>query len=129
MSFDLVKMDDTNAIHAVWHEDFSYQQEASAYEQQLNALLETVDVPQYILLDMTHSKMSFNDILFGIQRVSKGETSLFNHPKAKQFIVISTNRAIQLSAAGLERIGLSDLDVKVVGSLDEARDYVLERAG
>lgn len=128
MSFELTKMDDMNAIHVIWHEDFSYQDEATDYEARLNALLAEVDTPQDILLDMTQSRMTFNDILFGIQRVSKGETSLFNHPKARQFIVISTNRAIQLSAAGLEKIGLGSLDVKVVSSLDEARNYLLERA-
>ena len=50
MSFDLTKMNDINAIHAVWNADFSYQEEANEYERQLNALLSEVDTPQYVLL-------------------------------------------------------------------------------
>lgn len=127
MSFDLERIPNMNAILATWNEDFKYREEASDYELQLSALLNEADAPQYVIVDMTVSSMSFNDIMFGIQRVSEGTTSLFKHPNAEQYVIVSTNKAIQMSANGLQRIGLGDLNVAVVGSIEEAKEHILQK--
>ena len=127
MSFTMEPVAEMNAILAIWNADFSYTDEADAYENALAEQLDAMTSKTYVIIDMTDSKMTFNDIMYGIQRGSRQTSKTANHPNVEQFIVISNSRTIQMSAAGLEKIGLENLKVKVVASLDEARHHILER--
>lgn len=69
-------------------------------------------------------ELTLDEIVFGANRIARGENSLWHHPNIKQVILVTDNNTLRLSAKGMASQTFGNLIVPVFVSLDEALAYV-----
>lgn len=128
MGYILERLTDMPALMLSYEEGFVFADEMEALNNKIFDLLEAEASPIYLIIDSENLKLSFNDIMAGIQQATRSSKPSFNHKNVKQLIVITQSRTFSAVVKGLNTVSFGNVNATVFESLDAALSHVREAA-
>jgi hypothetical protein len=98
----------------------------AAFTQHLLILLREAEAPVYWIADMTAWKPNINELIVTAHEIARTTNAIARHPKLRQVIVISQNRAVEMSAKGLNSPAFGFVSMAVFPTVDAALEYARE---
>ena len=68
--------------------------------------------------------MTLDDIVAGVNNLSRGESALWKHPNIKELIFVTTNTNIQMAAKGLNSLMFGNIQAEIFETREEALEYI-----
>jgi hypothetical protein len=127
MSYTVEKLPGEPILISVMGEAYDIGRDVSASAQQLLDLLETMDVPVFLVADMREIRANFGDVVAGLGAATRGEAAVFRHPNIREVVVVTTSDLLGMGAKALGQLQYGGLRASVFESLDEALAYVRDR--
>jgi hypothetical protein len=127
MSYTVKKLPGEPILISVMGEAYDIGRDASASAQQLLDLLETLDVPVFLVADMREIRANFGDVVAGLGAATRGEAAVFRHPNIREVVVVTTSDLLGMAAKALGQLQYGGLRASVFETLDEALAYVRDR--
>lgn len=128
MSYRIEHMADLPVVFVSFDEDFDFGRDIPLLDKEVRVLLDSLTSPVYYIIDTRNMKMTFNDIMEGVQLGTRGEKPTLLHPTIKQNIFITTSKAISMVARGLNTASFGSVDIKIYATVEEALAYVRSHA-
>jgi hypothetical protein len=113
MSYKLERLSDLPVLHLSFAEDVQFAEFVERFSDDVFNALEKESRAVYYLIDVRNLKLSFNDILNGVQLGTKSGHSNLRHRNIKQVIVISQSKAIATVAKGLNTVSFGNINAVV----------------
>ncbi len=123
-NYSLVKLPKEPIVILTPHADHDVIQDGPEAADQTIRLIEAQSTPVGLILDLTHLKMDFSEIMSGSSMVARGPSALFHHPNVKIIATVSQDTTIELVNEGLSDELYGHLLVITVDSLDKALAYL-----
>jgi hypothetical protein len=101
----------------------------AAFTQHLLILLREAEAPVYWIADMTAWKPNLNELIITAHEIARTTNAIARHPKLRQVIVISQNRAVEMSAKGLNSQAFGFVSMAVFPTVGAALQYAREQIG
>jgi hypothetical protein len=98
----------------------------AAFTQHILILLREAEEPVYWIADMTAWKPNINELIITAHEIARTTNAIARHPKLRQVIVISQNRAVEMSAKGLNSQAFGFVSMAVFPTVDAALAYARE---
>jgi hypothetical protein len=127
MSYTFEKLPDEPILLSVLGEAYDVGRDASVASQQLFDLLETMDVPVFLVVDARDLKANFGDVVAGLGAATRGEGVGLKHPNVQEVVLVTTSGLVSMGAKALGQLQYGGLRSSVFETLDEALAYVRAR--
>ncbi|MCA9882897.1 MAG: hypothetical protein KC708_08005 [Anaerolineae bacterium] len=127
MSYQITKHLEDRYIVVEHGEDYDVQTEVQNVIGDTIAIFNSVEKPIFVILDFSKAKLNFQDVLVGGNAAARGEDSPFSHPKVRQTLFVTNNRALKMSADGFKNEVFGSHNIPVFESVEQAVSYVLSR--
>jgi hypothetical protein len=127
MSYTLEKLPGEPILLNVLSETYDIGRDASASTEQLLDLLDTMDTPTFLIVDVRKLRLSFGDMVGGLGFLTRGEAATFRHPNIREVVAVTTSDLLGMGAKALEQMQYGGLRSSVFETLDEALAYVRDR--
>ena len=99
----------------------------AAFTQHLLMLLRDATEPVYWIADMTAWKPDISELIITAHEIARTTNAIARHPMLRQVIVISQNKAVEMSAKGLNSQAFGFVSMAVFPSVEAALEYARER--
>lgn len=129
MTYSVKLLSGENILLGQWHEDFSFQDEMYAYNNEALDILDSLTAPVYVIHEFANPALSMQDIMTGASIATRGEKPSFQHPMIKEIIFVTTSQVIKVAAKGLNSMPFGNVDVTILDTVDEARAFVRSQSG
>jgi len=124
MSFKHTKLPNEPIVAFQAGADYDAQKEMEATMSEANAIFDTLASPSYLILDFSLTSMSIHDIVVGANASARGDNAPLHHPKIKQIVFVTRDKAMKMSAAGLGGKVFGELQVPVFDKYEDALTFV-----
>lgn len=116
-------------IIGIFHNTFSLKEDVDSYIGEVQALFDELGAGFFYVNDTRDLQVKiFQDLLVAVNKATRGLGSVLRHPGLKEYILITTDTLIQLSAQGLRSGIFGGIPVTVFESMEEALEYAHSRA-
>ena len=123
MSFKVEKLPNEPVILFTIFEDYDLLSEIGTAHQMVENLLEAQTAPVFLVHEIK-APVSLEELIVGANPESHGRKPVWQHPNVRKFIVITTNAAMLAAAEGMGSEAFGNINIMVVGTLDEALAHV-----
>lgn len=123
MSYTIKHFEDLPALLLSFNDDVPFTEAMANASDEFRTILDAAEQPLYCIVDFRNVKMSFNDIMAGVQHGTKSSQNM-KHRNNKQLIVLSESKAIASVAKGLNTVTFGNINAIVLTNLEEALNYV-----
>jgi hypothetical protein len=127
MSYTFEKLPGEPILLNVLSETYDIGRDASASTEQLLDLLDTMDVPAFLIIDARGLEMNFGDMVAGLGPATRGEAAVFRHPNIREIVLVTTSNLGNMAAKALGQLQYGGLNSSAFETLDEALAYVRDR--
>ncbi len=93
-------------------------------DAEVRKFLDQVNESLYHLIDLTEASFTLDDIVAGVNNLSRGEAALWMHPNIQELIFVTTNITIQMAAKGLNSPMFGSIQAKLFETREEALAYI-----
>jgi hypothetical protein len=107
--------------------DWNSTTDLAAFTHHLLILLREASEPVYWIADMTAWKPDMGELIITAHEIARTTNAIARHPKLRQVIVISQNRAVELSAKGLNSQAFGFVSIACFPAVEAALTYARER--
>jgi hypothetical protein len=121
--YTLARLADEPIILGQAFADWNSVTDLAAFTQHLLMLLREANEPVFWIADMTAWKPNINELIITANEVARTTNAIARHPKLRQVIVISQNRAVEMSAKGLNSQVFGFVSMAVFPSVEAALEY------
>ena len=85
--------------------------------------------PLYHLIDLTEASFTLDDIVVGVNKLSRGTAALWKHPNILDLIFVTDDATIQMAAKGLDSLMFGNIEAKIFETREEALEYIRVKIG
>lgn len=91
---------------------------------QTTAQLDALDRKVYFLIDMSQTRMGFEDVMAGASAGARGLNPPLHHPNVIQPIMVTNDKLVRMAAQGINSPLFGHVNMLVVSTLEEALAYI-----
>jgi hypothetical protein len=125
--YTLEKLPDEPILLSVMGEAYDVGRDAPAACQQLFDLLETMDVPVFLVVDARKLTADFGDVVAGLGTATRKGVAVLRHPNIQEIVLVTTSGLVSMGAKALGQLQYGGLRSSVFETLDEALAYARDR--
>lgn len=123
MSYTIERKNNPAHYLVTMPEDFNLDTDLVAYFRELARDIKNEAKPLSVVLDMLNYSVSLNDLLSATKDLMDIDENPYQHPNAKQLIIVTDSKMIKMSMDGFRKFGIVK-KFHAVDSLNEAMRLV-----
>jgi hypothetical protein len=107
--------------------DYDYGTEGVASTDEISQFLDRQDQPTIYVINLLEASFGLDDLVAGINMATR-QRKLFQHPKLRETIVVTTDLAMELAAKGMSKPIFGNVKIRTFKTLAEALAYAKDAA-
>jgi hypothetical protein len=119
MGYRIEKLRGEPIIIETWDANYDPAEEGPKASQEIIRMMDTINEPTVVIVDMRAMALTFNDILLMAQAASS-RSAPAHHPLQRRRIIITDSSIVSLAAQGLDSELFGRIKVDIATSMDEA---------
>lgn len=80
--------------------------------------------PLFVVNDILRLRLSVEQLIMAANHGGRGENPLWRHPNAQGVYFITTSKAVELAAAGMNSAAFGNLDIQVFHTLEDVLAHI-----
>ncbi|MEL6404872.1 MAG: hypothetical protein AAFR81_10945 [Chloroflexota bacterium] len=123
-TYKIEKLENEPILLFAAYGDYKISESHLEVEEVSKKIINNLDEPVYHIIDLSQISYDFNDILIGSKGVKDQDSTYFNPNIVETIFVMDINKTVRTVFQGFASSAFGNFKPRLVGSLDEAFDYV-----
>lgn len=116
-------------IVGIFHDTFSLKEDVDSYISEVQALFDELGEGFFYVNDTRNLHVRlFQDLLVAVNKATRGLGAVLRHPGLEEYILVTTDKLIKMSAQGLRAEVFGGIPATVFENMEEALEYAHSRA-
>ncbi len=103
--------------------EYSWKADFVPMADEVAALLNELDQPVFLIIDMTAMAADLADVIFSTNYAARSTNQFLHHPNMREFLAITTNKLISMAVQGMNTPTFGNVPVQIFSTLDDAMRY------
>ena len=128
-NYSIERLPDEPIIVGIFHDTFNLKEDVDPYIGEVQALFDELGEGFFYVNDTRNLHVRlFQDLLVAVNKATRGLGAVLRHPGLKEYILVTTDTLIRLSAQGLRAEVFGGIPATVFETMEEALEYAHSRA-
>lgn len=128
VNYSVERLPDEPIIIGIFHDTFSLKEDVDPYISEVQALFDELGTGFFYVNDTRNLHVNlFQDLLVAVNKATRGLGAVLRHPGMEEYILVTTDKLLQMSARGLRAEVFGGIPATVFETIEEAMEYARSR--